>query len=119
MSATITIKVDADDVLKKYAGMEKKISEALETALAKGALIVQGEAKRNAPVDTGRLRQSIVVYSDQKAVSKSIVATTFYAIYQELGTRYFTGRFYMQDARDTAEPVITQIFNEEVAKAIQ
>lgn len=118
MSVNLTLKLDATDVLKKYAGLTKEIEKAAEIALTKGAFIVEAKAKRNAPVDTGRLRSSITTYNDQYAISKSVIAATSYAIYVEEGTKYFTGRHFMDNARQDSESEVRDIFNEEIAKAI-
>ena len=55
-----------------------------------------GYAKQTTPVDTGRLKNS----ENFKVADKSIHVGTDveYAIYQELGTRYFGGKHFLKNA---------------------
>lgn len=57
-------------------------------AIRKSTLLVQRAAKKNAPVNTGRLRASIVpeVRSEDKAVLGIVGSNLEYAPYMELGT---------------------------------
>jgi HK97 gp10 family phage protein len=54
------------------------------------ALRVEREARRRAPVDTGRLRNSIThrVYGTEYAIVAEIGTDVEYAIYQEFGTAH-------------------------------
>lgn len=61
-------------------------------AIARGTLIVERKAKRNAPVDRGRLRASITpeVRKKYADILEGVVGSNVeYAPYQELGTRPF------------------------------
>ena len=64
------------------------------------ALQVETAAKRLAPVDTGRLRSSIThtVEGNGDAMRAEIFSNVNYAIYQELGTRYQSGKPYLRPA---------------------
>lgn len=64
----------------------EKMERAILTALEKIGLTAEGYAKQMAPVDTGRLRNSIThqVINDEKA---AVIGTNVeYAPYVELGT---------------------------------
>ena len=58
--------------------------------------LVGTEARKNAPVDTGALRKGIVV--TQISQGYSLIGKEYYTIYQEQGTRYFKGKFFMKNA---------------------
>ena len=58
---------------------------------------IVNDAKRNAPVVTGRLRRSIEV--TRNSSRRSIIeATVEYAKYVEFGTKNFSGRYFMRKA---------------------
>ena len=64
------------------------------------ALQVETNAKRMAPVDTGRLRSSIehTVSGNGDSLHADIFSHVNYAIYQELGTRYQSGQAFLRPA---------------------
>lgn len=69
------------------------IEATLRTKNEAAAIIVEGAAKRKAPVDTGRLRASITHDSDGEGF---IVGTnTTYASFVELGTRHQAPQPYL------------------------
>lgn len=71
--------------------------EKLEKLIQQTALLIEGDAKRFAPVDTGRLRNSI--HSAKSGELEWMVGTDVeYAIYQEFGTRYQSGTPYLRPA---------------------
>ena len=63
--------------------MISEIEKALEIALPKIAIRLQNELILAAPVDTGRLRNSIRVTSDKNTLTINLVG---YALYVEFGT---------------------------------
>lgn len=80
----------------------KEIQQKRKVALEAIGQYVEGEAKTNAPVDTGLLRSSI----DHKTTEdRSIIGTnTEYAGFVEKGTRY-------QKAQPFLEPAVTKNIN--------
>lgn len=77
--ATIEIKVDnTDTVLENLADVKVR-------ALMKCGAIVENYAKQDAPVDTGRLRNSIK-HEMEDGDTVDIGTDVEYAVYQELGT---------------------------------
>lgn len=66
----------------------KEISEQLKRGMTKACLLVERDAKINAPVDTGRLRASITNRLDiEENHLVGIVGTNVdYASFQEFGT---------------------------------
>lgn len=73
-------------------------NEAVARALEKIGLVAERYAKGYAPVDTGRLRNSISheVAPDEEAVY--IGTNVEYAPYQEFGTRYQSGTPFLRPA---------------------
>ena len=71
--------------------MPKKLSEVIRfgaiDALEKIGLFIQGEAKKNAPADTGLLRKKIFKYVDKLKFYVEIGSNLFYAKYVEFGFR--------------------------------
>lgn len=74
------------------------LSEQIEQALTAIGLTAESYAKRDCPVDTGRLRNSITnaVRADEKTVY--IGSNVEYAAYVELGTSRMKARPYLKPA---------------------
>jgi len=128
----ISIKVTGD---RELIAKLKKLGDQtggrmLETAVVSGALLVQNEAKRLAPVKTGNLRRSIHVggHSEESELADStgsdiegsshsaseahvLVGTNVeYGTYQEFGTSKIPARPYLRPALDEqADAVQTEI----------
>lgn len=66
------------------------VREDMDTVTSKIGHLIEAGAKRRAPVLTGLLRSSIAttVTSDTSKVTAEVGTDVYYAIYQELGTRY-------------------------------
>lgn len=80
----------------------KEIQQKKKTALEAIGQYVEGEAKTNAPVDTGLLRSSI---NHKTTADKAVIGTnTEYAGFVEKGTRY-------QKAQPYLEPAVTKNIN--------
>lgn len=118
MAVQVTLHVDAQAVLEKFGSMSGEIEKAVDIALNKGALLVEGTAKRLAPVDTGRLRSSIITRVDQKAISRSILPTVKYAIFVHEGTRFMQGRPFLYNAKIAEEENIRELFSNEINKVL-
>ena len=95
-----------DEVVKEY-------NTAVEQAMKEAVLIVEADAKRNAPVDTGRLRGSITneVRKIAGAVLEGRVGTNVnYAKYVELGTSRQDPQPYLRPAlRNNFDKVVSII----------
>lgn len=102
--------------VKGLKELQKKNTEAIKALegtpmvriMQKATLWVTADAKRppNMPVDTGRLRASItpkierVMFLGENRVRGIVGSNVFYAPYQELGTRFMKGRFFLKKALD-------------------
>ena len=87
-------------------------------AMRDATLIVTRGGKINAPVDTGRLRSSITpeVRSAGEDMIGVVGSNVVYAPYQELGTKYMTGKFYLQRAFEDAKTRIYALFDKALNK---
>lgn len=87
----VVIKDNSDEFLKA-------LPEQIEQALTAIGLTAESYAKRDCPVDTGRLRNSITnaVRTDEKAVY--IGTNVEYAAFVELGTSRMKPRPYLKPA---------------------
>lgn len=78
----------------------KEVLSALDKAIERGleaiGLMAEGHAKKNTPVDTGRLRNSISHAVEDKAAY--IGSNVEYAPYVELGSRGRDGKHMLQRA---------------------
>lgn len=97
MSVSVTIN---EETLRVFlAGPGGQVSRYM----LRKAIRVQGAAKRNCPVDTGRLRSSISVsqeFTDHGAVT-TVGTDVEYAIFVHEGTRYIAGRPFLRDALES------------------
>jgi HK97 gp10 family phage protein len=71
--------------------------------LTRLALTVQNEARRRAPVDTGRLRSSITftLDTDRRGLVARVGTNVDYAAHVEFGTRHSRAQPYLRPALDT------------------
>ena len=84
-----TYKDNADEVLAALERAKKRGLEAI-------GLVAEGHAKKETPVDTGRLRNSISHATDDEAAY--IGTNVEYAPYVELGARGRKGKHMLQRA---------------------
>lgn len=73
-------------------------NEAIARGLEKIGLTAERYAKGYAPVDTGRLRNSISHYRDHDGDAVIIGTNVEYAIYQEFGTHRMKGTPFLRPA---------------------
>lgn len=89
----LTIKAEVQGLKETQAIMEKMVRDLegppIVQAMRDATMLVTRSAKQNAPVDTGRLRASIVpeVRSVGKEVQGIVGSNVLYAPFMELGTR--------------------------------
>ena len=102
-------KDNTDEVLKG-------LSDAVERSLTRIGLAAEGYAKKECPVDTGNLRNSITneVQSSEKSVY--IGTNVEYAAYVELGTTRTRAKPYLKPAATEHPTVYKRIMEEEMGK---
>jgi HK97 gp10 family phage protein len=71
---------------KPLEQLEKQVIEKAKKAVKKHALIIQANAAKNAPVDTGALKNSISALPVEDGKNWSVQDGVEYGIYQELGS---------------------------------
>jgi HK97 gp10 family phage protein len=82
---SITVRIDGiDDLQRKLAGGQ--VEAPIQRFLDRGAITIQGKAREKAPVDTGRLRNSIGVESPNDRMRR-VGPNVHYGEYVEMGTR--------------------------------
>ena len=87
-------------MISHVAERQRELVDKVKSGLQKVVLAVEGQAKKDCPVDTGRLRSSI---TSRIEGSTGIVGTTVeYASYVEFGT-------YKKEARPFLFPAVKQI----------
>ena len=79
------VKIDANSLLKRIDGMCSETN--ISAAIGKACALVEGEAKKKAPKDTGALRRSIS--STVKGLEGTVFTPLEYAPYVEYGTGLF------------------------------
>lgn len=77
-----------DSLLRKLDALRGNSQNALKTGILQAAKKMQGDAKDLAPVDTGRLRNSIQAFVEEKdgKVIGKVSTNVEYAAYVEFGT---------------------------------
>jgi len=76
------------ELAKKFNEISKDVENDIEQALLESALMVERDAKKNAPVDTGRLRASISsrLVEESGTPYAEVGTNVSYAIIQEFGS---------------------------------
>lgn len=77
------------EVLQKLNALDKDLADQIDAVTEANAKEVERNAKANAPIDTGKLRQSIRAYQDGPltwAVGANTTGLAPYAPYIEFGT---------------------------------
>lgn len=113
---SVSIHVELEGLKAAQQKMENAVRQlsggAIFSAVQQGTLIVQRDAKINAPVKTGSLRASIIpsVSASGPTVIGIVGTNIYYAGFQEFGTKYIKARRYMgralEDNRDRITAMI-------------
>lgn len=102
-------KDNTDEVLKG-------LSDAVERALTRIGLAAEGYAKKECPVDTSNLRNSITHEVRQSEKAAYIGTNVEYAAYVELGTVRTKAKPYLKPAAAEHSTVYKRITEEEMRK---
>lgn len=110
----------------KFNSNSKEVLAALEKAGMRGitdaCVLVESDAKRNAPVDDGTLRASIThrVSDSRGNILGEVGTPTDYAPDQEYGTQYQKGTPFLRpafrDNKDNIKTILGGTYSEEVGK---
>lgn len=95
------------------------MGEELRRGIKMATLLVEGESRKNTPVDTGRLRASHrTEFKDSGIGFTGVVSTnTEYDIFVHQGTRFMKGRPYMRKALQSKDRQIDVILADSIQRA--
>jgi HK97 gp10 family phage protein len=113
----------ADKIVKVLKEMEDAAGDVLEKGAKAGGKIALEYAKRECPVDTGALRDSIKLSDDKKTKVKATVKIDYdkaikYGTFVELGTRGKKANPFLRNAVDNNMDSINKEIRDTVAKAV-
>lgn len=96
-----------DSLMGKLNSMGGNVKKALKAAVVNTTLSAQTDAKANAPVDTGNLRNHILVRNEEtgEKIEGAVYNNVPYAIYQELGTSKMNAQPHMMPALEANKSV--------------
>ncbi len=92
----------------------KEISAQLKQNMTKCCLLVERDAKTNAPVDTGRLRSSITnrLEVEEKKLVGIVGTRVEYASYQEFGTHKMPAQPFLFPALESNKERIRELLKQ-------
>lgn len=105
---------NADELARKLKSYSIKAKTEVEKAVKKGCMVIEGEAKSNAAVDTGYMRASIThqVVKNQGVTEGLVGTNTHYAPFIEYGTRKMEAQPFLRPAYDKHIPKIRKDIKE-------
>ena len=88
-----------EGIAKLNKGLKKRMDmSAVKTVVKKNGSEMQKKAQRNAPVDTGNLKNNIGLEISDGGMTATVESTADYSVYVELGTRLMEAQPYMKPA---------------------
>ena len=110
-----------DSLMRKLDRMGGNVLDALEKATKQTALAAQADARDNAPVDTGNLKQSISTEHERsaEAATSTVYTNVEYGLYQEMGTVNMAAHPYMMPALNANKSTFEQLARKELETAIR
>lgn len=88
-----------EGIAKLNKGLEKRMDmSAVKTVVKKNGSEMQKKAQRNAPVDTGNLKNNIGLEISDGGMTATVEPTAKYAPYVELGTRFMEAQPFLKPA---------------------
>lgn len=112
----IGITVNIKDAIRGLDKLGGDFLKAISISIEKSALLIWGQSKKNAPVDTGNMRGGI--FTSILPMTASIVSPVSYSIYVHEGTRYMRARPFLYDAAEQKREEILDTFDRELNKAV-
>ena len=120
----VKVQVEGLEKIKKTL---ESMGDAAGSVLMKGAKVggevALEDAKRNCPVDTGALKQSLHLTEDKKTAKKATIKVDYdkklkYGTFVELGTATKPGNPFLRNAVDKNQAEINQKIVEVISKEI-
>lgn len=109
------VKLSGVSELKRALKTQSDTGKAVKMAVKLNGAELQQKAQRNAPVDTGNLRRSIVLSIRDGGMTAEVTATADYSAYVEYGTRYMEAQPYMLPAFNVQK----DIFVDDLKRALK
>jgi len=111
-----TLAEQARALAERLRGMSETAETAVEKAIYKGALMIEADAKRNCPVKSGKLRNSIAAkfYKNGGSPYATVGTDVEYAPYVEFGTRFQKPQPYLGPAFNANAGRIREMIEEAV-----
>lgn len=107
------------EAMREIRGWQGRLVKRVKKVVLQYTLLIEGEAKRLAPVDTGRLRASI--HHELEHVTNIIVGRVLsgvdYAIHQEFGTVFQAGKAHMRPAFEKYKDAFVRAIIDAIEKA--
>lgn len=91
--------VKFEGIAKLNKGLKKRMDmSAVKDTVKLNGSEMQKKAQRNAPVDTGNLKNNIGLEISDGGMTATVESTADYSVYVELGTRLMEAQPYMKPA---------------------
>lgn len=88
-----------EGIAKLNKGLKKRMDmSTVKTVVKKNGSEMQKKAQRNAPVDTGNLKNNIGLEISDGGMTATVEPTAEYAPYVELGTRFMEAQPFLKPA---------------------
>lgn len=110
---------ELQEALEKFPGEWDRIARE---ALGPGMALLESDAKRFAPVDTGALRASIgsqIAGGIGSQIVGKVGSAIEYASYQEYGTRYQSGKPYLRPSLAKNAQKVVKMFEQGIDGALK
>lgn len=113
----------AEKIVKRLKEMDDAAGDVLMKAAMEGGQIVLEEAKRNCPVDTGTLRNSLKLTKDKQTKTKATVKIDYdkslkYGTHIELGTKHHPAQPFLRGSVDENQTEINVEITGTVSDAV-
>lgn len=98
---------------QEFNDLENALTQEIITALMRGGMIIEADAKRRCPVDTGRLRASLTTDVEREGKTTFVLkvgTNVEYASFVENGTSRMAAQPFLRPAVDAkAKDVVDEI----------
>lgn len=109
--------IGQDRLLRKLAQIEPALRAAMQREVKIAAVNIERGAKQRAPVDTGRLRNSIAHEIHEGGLNAEIGSNVDYAPFVEFGTRRMRAQPYLFPAFEEERPKYMDRLRRALSKA--
>lgn len=96
--------VGVEAAMAVFQSISPRVAMRVKAVVAETALNVQKQARRNCPVDTGRLRASIRPRFWKEGLAADVFTDVHYAVHQEFGTRHMAAQPFLFPAWEAEQP---------------